>query len=142
MAGSLTGEADDPRERRRWKRKELSVEGSLRIVSVKDQKWASKPTKILVNDLSAGGLRAQVPAVSIDNLHVIGYLSESAWTPNILDIGMELPSAPSWSISLEGTARWYRKIGVGPDYFLGVYIELVSQADREKLLAFLEQEGA
>ena len=129
-------------KRRRWKRKDISVEGTMRIVSAIDQKWASRSTRILINDISAGGLRAQVPSVSIDDLHVIGYLSESAWVPNILDISLKLPSTPSQRIAFEGAARWYSKIGVGPDYFIGVYIEILSEKAEERLLAFLGEEGA
>lgn len=129
------------RERRRWKRKDISAQGKMRIIYALDQGQSSRWMTILINDISAGGIRVQVPYVCLDDFHVVGDLAKPAWMPNILDIELELPAGPPEKISFEGSARWYLRIGVGPDYFIGISISDISQEDREKLLNFLGEQG-
>jgi len=147
--GNKTNSADKPptgqrphfRERRRWKRKDVSAQGRMRIINALDQKQSSRWMTILINDISAGGIRAQTPSISWDDLHVVGDLTKSDWTANILDLEMELPVAPAQNIFFEGSARWYSRIGVGPDHLIGIHISYISEEDNERLLDFLGQEG-
>lgn len=136
-----TGRPAHFKERRRWKRKDISAEGRMRIIYALDQRRSSRWEAILVNDISAGGIRAQISSLVFDGLHVVGALTESAWMPNILDIELELLTGPPQKIFFQGSARWYLRIGVGPDYLIGIAISTISKEDREKLLVFLEQEG-
>ncbi len=131
----------DLKERRRWKRKDISAQGKMRIIYGLNQGQSTRWMTILINDISAGGIKAQVPFVSLDDLHVVGDLTNPVWMPNILDIELELPAGAPQKLSFQGNARWYLRIGVGPDYLLGVAITTISQEDRENLLNFLEREG-
>ena len=128
-------------ERRRWKRKDISAEGRMRIIYALGQSRSSRWEKILVNNISTGGIRAEVPYVSWDDLHIVGDLTEPAWMPNVLDIEVEALTGPPQEIFFQGSARWYSRIGDGPDYLIGISISTISQEDREKLLTFLGDEG-
>ena len=130
-----------PREHRRWKRKYVSAEAMMRIIYALDQKRASGQKKILVTDISVGGIKAQANFLSLDDLHVVGNLTESAWMPNILDVELELPISPPKSISFQGRAEWYSKTGAGPYSMIGISISIISKEDREELVNFLERHG-
>ncbi len=136
-----TGRPAHLREHRRWKRKYVSAEAMMRIVYALDQKRASGQKKILVTDISVGGIKAQANFLSLDDLHVVGNLTESAWMPNILDVELELPISPPKSISFQGRAEWYSKTGAGPYSMIGISISIISKEDREELVNFLERHG-
>ncbi|MEE8448943.1 MAG: PilZ domain-containing protein [Thermodesulfobacteriota bacterium] len=140
-AAKPTGRPAHFRERRRWKRKDISAQGKMRIICGLDQGQSTRWITILINDISTGGIRAQVPFISLDDLHVVGDLTNPVWMSNILDIELELPAGAAQKLSFQGNARWYLRIGVGPDYLLGVSINTISRENRDNLLNFLEREG-
>jgi hypothetical protein len=129
------------RERRKWKRKETSLEGTLQIVHALQQARVSRRERVLATNISLGGLRLKAPFISLDELSVIGDLSQAAWCPNLLDIELTMPGSPPQNICLQGSAEWYLKVGTEPCYLIGVSIDIISKDDRDKLLDFLEAEG-
>jgi hypothetical protein len=129
------------RERRNRKRKEISLEGTLQIVHALQQACVSRRERILVTDISLGGLRIRAPFISLDELSVIGDLSQTSWCPNLLDIELALPGSPPQNISLQGSGEWYLRVGTEPSYLIGVSIDIIAKEDRKKLLDFLEAEG-
>ncbi len=141
MTMSPTTAPEDPRERRRWKRKNISAVGRMRIIYPVERRRSSRWEKILISYISAGAIRTQAPFISLDDLHIVGDLAEPAWMPNILDIEAELLTNPLQKIFFQGIARWYSRIGVGPDYSIGISIDSITEEDREKLLTFLGDEG-
>lgn len=124
-------------ERRQWKRKYISMKGRMRIICALNQKCSSRWQPILLKDVSVGGIKAYAPFVSLDDLHVVGDLTEPAWMPNILDIELELPTNHPRKIFFQGSTRYYLSMGVGLDYFIGVSINTISDEDRKRLLTFL-----
>lgn len=128
-------------ERRQWNRKDFSAQGTLRILSGLEPSKASRPERILVTNISQGGVRIQTPFLSLDNLHIIGELTDAVWRPNQLKIELELPSDPPQKIAFQGSAEWYLRTGREPYYLAGVSITIISPEDKKKLLTFLEKEG-
>ena len=129
------------RERRKWKRTETSLEGTLQIIHSLQEACVSRRERILVTNISLGGLRIRAPFISLDELSVIGDLSQTAWCPNLLDIELALPGSPPQNISLQCSAEWYLRVGMEPCYLIGVSIDIITKEDRQKLLDFLEAEG-
>ena len=129
------------RERRKWKRKELSLEGTLQIVHALQQARISRRERILVTNIALGGLRVQSSFVSLDELSIIGDMGQAAWCPNLLDIEVTLPGSPPQDICLQGSTEWYLRVGMEPSYLIGISIDIISKEDREKLIDFMEAEG-
>ncbi len=128
-------------ERRQWKRKYISIEGRMRIICALDQKRSSRWQPVLIKEISAGGIKVNAPFVSLDDIHVVGDLTEPAWMPNILDIELNLPTGRGRKIFFQGIARFYLSMGVGLDYVIGVSISSISNEDRKRLSTLLGEEG-
>lgn len=128
-------------ERRQWKRKDFSAQATMRIVSGLETNKASRAEKVLVTNISQGGIRIQTPFLSLDNLHIIGEVTDTVWRPNLLDIQLELPSESPQKVSFQGNAEWYLRTGKEPYYLVGISINLIKPEDRKRLIAFLNKEG-
>lgn len=129
-------------EKRQWKRKEFSAEGNMSIAYGLDQRRASYTEKILISNISAGGVKIQSPFLSLDGLHIVGELTEEVWMPNILNLEVALPTSFPAKIRFQGSARWYLRVGTEPYYLVGVAIDIISKEHRELLFTFLLAEGS
>jgi len=129
-------------ERRQWKRKEFLAEGTLSITYGLDQRRVSRAEKVLVTNISAGGVKIEGPFLSLDGLHIVGDLSEEVWMPNILNLEVPLPAILPARIGFQGSAEWYLRTGTEPYYVVGVAIDVISLEHNDLLLRFLLAEGS
>lgn len=129
-------------ERRQWKRKEFSGEGTMSITYGLDQRRVSRTEKVLVTNISVGGVKIQAPFLSLDGLHVVGDLSEEVWMPNVLNLELALPAESPARIRFQGSAEWYLRVGTEPYYLIGIAIDVISMEHRDLLLRFLHGEGS
>ena len=127
-------------ERRRWGRRDVSIEAKMQILSRSATPQISRMEEVLVTNISMMGVCIRSPSISIDDLHVVGALSEESWMPNLVNLEFTLPTSPPRRVRFMGTVEWYHRIGKGAHYSMGVSIDIISPEDKRRLEQFLEED--
>ena len=106
----------------------------LTIIDQSNEGRRSRVIQGLVLDLGMQGLRIQTGTVETGRLNIIR--DHTIAFKNKLEMEIDLPSA---TVSLTGFAAWYKPIGDGLNWTVGVYIRSMPAADREIYEGYLKE---
>jgi hypothetical protein len=106
----------------------------LTIIDQGDEGRRSRVINGLVLDVGMQGMRIQTGTVETGRLNIIR--DHTIAFKNKLEMEIDLPTA---TVRLTGFAAWYKPMGDGVNWTVGVYIRNMAAADREIYEAYLKE---
>lgn len=106
----------------------------LTIIDQSNEGRRSRVIQGLALDLGMQGLRIQTGTVETGRLNIIR--DHTIAFKNKLEMEIDLPAA---TVSLTGFAAWYKPLGDGLSWTVGVYIRSMPAADREIYEEYLKE---
>ena len=106
----------------------------LTIIDQSDEGRRSRVIQGLVLDMGLQGMRVQTGTVETGRLNIIR--DHTIAFKNKLEIEVDLPSA---TVKLTGFAAWYKPLGDGMNWSVGIYIRSMPSADREVYEEYLKE---
>lgn len=130
----VAAEPEEPREQRNIPPPPEPLPMRLTIIDQSDEGRRSRVIQGLVLDLGMQGMRVQTGTVETGRLNIIR--DHTIAFKNKLEMEVDLPSA---TIRLTGFAAWYKPLGDGMNWAVGVYIRSMPAADREVYEGYLRE---
>jgi eukaryotic-like serine/threonine-protein kinase len=129
-----TGDLDETKGRRLIPAPPEPLPMRLRIIDQEDEERRSRVIQGLVLDVAQQGMRVQTGTVETGELNIIR--DHTIAFKNKLEMEVDLPGG---TILLTGFAAWYKPVGDGINWAVGVYIRSMSAADRELYDQYLKK---
>ncbi len=125
-------------EQNHWQYLYPSAAARVTILSGEEPQRRSRPIKGLVRSLLPGGLLIEVSSTRVDNLHIVGELSEWRWVRNSLEVEIPLPQEPLKMAVISGTSEWLNKSPGGQGFLVGISINKISETHKGILARLFE----
>lgn len=125
---------DDDKEKRRIPAPPEPLPMRLTII---DQAKAGRRSRViqgLVHDVGKQGMRVQTGTVETGRLNIIR--DHTIAFKNMLEVEVDLPGV---TVRFTGFAAWYKPVGEGISWMVGVYIRDMPAADRKAYDEYLEK---
>ncbi|HJQ67566.1 MAG TPA: hypothetical protein VKA70_01235 [Blastocatellia bacterium] len=126
--------ADDDKEKRRIPAPPEPLPMRLTIIDQGKTGRRSRVIQGLVHDVGKQGMRVQTGTVETGRLNIIR--DHTIAFKNKLEVEVDLPAA---TVRFTGFAAWYKPVGEGISWMVGVYIRDMAAADRKAYDEYLEK---
>ena len=130
---------DDDKDKRRIPAPPEPLPMRLTIIDQAKTGRRSRVIQGLVHDVGKQGMREQTGTVETGRLNIIR--DHTIAFKNMLEVEVDLPAA---TVRFTGFAAWYKPVGEGISWMVGVYIRDTPAADRkvyDEYLDKLESQG-
>jgi hypothetical protein len=130
---------DDDKDKRRIPAPPEPLPMRLTIIDQAKTGRRSRVIQGLVHDVGKQGMRVQTGTVETGRLNIIR--DHTIAFKNMLEVEVDLPAA---TVRFTGFAAWYKPVGEGISWMVGVYIRDMPAADRkvyDEYLDKLESQG-
>jgi hypothetical protein len=131
------GDPDDEKEQRRIPAPPEPLPMRLTIIDQGKSGRRSRVIQGLVHDLGQQGMRVQTGTVETGRLNIIR--DHTIAFKNKLEVEVDLPEG---TVRFTGFAAWYKPIGEGISWMVGIYIRDMPAADRKVYDDYLSNLGS